>query len=45
MEQMIHPVNGDQGYFVTEREKRIINVVFLEFLVNSHSEECGVGLD
>lgn len=47
MEKISHPVSGEEGYFATETEKKLINVILLNFLINQHdrSDVGGVGLE
>lgn len=49
MEDIIHPISGEKGFFISNIEKTVINIALLFVLANIDdvitpcSIECGVG--
>ena len=34
MEKILHPVSGESGYFASEKEKNLIDIVLKDFVIN-----------
>lgn len=36
MENIIHPISGETGYFCTNKEKTLIDTILKDFIINQH---------